>query len=244
LSYAVTHSCLYTRVALDSSVNLSQVILNNLFYFFYIVEAYLTEDNLKNDYNLAKYERENNGWIPVERLNHFNKLSTFKYDTILNALRSKRSNIIELNLCEPVCLRRRREPLTEPTIEQNPDLYRTVVVSGLPRDVKHEELMEFFNRFDPIYKIKMLPSSRALNSFSGKIHVVFEKCQDALAFVHKSELVSIIYVNDYVLQLCNGYTLVCKMLVDCDDKDENDLIKQTDQLRFRNGTSFRKTFMM
>jgi hypothetical protein len=27
------------------------------------------------------------------------------------------------------------------------------------------------------------------------------------------------------------------MLIDCDDKDENDIIKQTDQLRFRNGKS-------
>lgn len=81
----------------------------------------------------------------------------------------------------------------------------------------------------------MLPSSRTTNSFCGKIHLIFEKSQDALAFVEKSELVSIIYVNDYVLQLCNGYTLVCKMLIDCDDKDENDIIKQTDQLRFRNG---------
>ena len=168
-------------------------------------------------------------------MNHFNKLSTYKYDTILNALRSKRSNIIELNLCEPVCIRRRRQPLSEPSIEQNPNLHQTIVVNGLPRDAKHEELMEFFNRFYPVYKIKMLSSSRTTSSFSGKIHVTFEKCQDALAFVQRSEDISIIYVNDYVLQLCNGYTLVCKMLVDCDDIDENDLIKQTNQLCLHNG---------
>jgi hypothetical protein len=100
--------------------------------------------------------------------------------------------------------------------------------------------MEFFNRFYPVYKIKMLPSSRSSNSFSGKIHLIFEKSEDAALFIQRSEFVSIIYVNDYVLQLCNGYTLVCKMLVDCDDKDENDIIKQTDQLRFRNGKSKEK----
>ncbi len=86
----------------------------------------------------------------------------------------------------------------------------------------------------------MLPSSRTSNSFSGKIHLIFEKSEDAALFIQRSEFVSIIYVNDYVLQLCNGYTLVCKMLVDCDDKDENDIIKQTDQLRFRNGKSKEK----
>ncbi|CAF3420910.1 unnamed protein product [Rotaria sp. Silwood1] len=202
------------------------------------IEAYLTEDNLKNDYNLSKYECENDGWIPIQHLNHLNKLSTYKYDTILNALCSKRSNIIEINFCEPICIRRRRQPLSKPSIEQNPNLYRTVVVNGLPRDVKHEELVEFFNRFYPVYKIKMLSSSRTSNSFSGKIHVIFEKCQDAIEFVKKSESVAIIYVNDYVLQLCNGYTLVCRMLIDCDDNDENDLIKQKDQLRFSNGQTF------
>ncbi|CAF1489545.1 unnamed protein product [Adineta steineri] len=202
------------------------------------IEAYLTEDNLRNDYKLAKYEHENDGWIPIEDLNQFNKLSTYKYDTILNAINSKRSNIIELNLCEPICIRRRRQPLIESTFEQNPYLYQTVVVNGLPRDVKHEELMEFFNRFYPVYKIKMLSSTRTTNSFSGKIHVIFEKSQDAFTFVQRSEFTSIIYVNDYVLQLCNGYTLVCKLLVDCDDRDQLDLIKQTEQLRFRNGQSF------
>ena len=176
----------------------------------------------------------------VERLNHFNKLSTYKYDTILSALRSKRSNIIELNLCEPIYLRRRRQPLKRPSLEQNPYLHQTVVLSGLPRDAKHSELMQFFNRYYPVLKIKMIPSSRTTNSFSGKIHLIFEQSEDAVLFVQQSEFVSIIYVNDYVLQLCNGYTLVCKMLIDCDDKDENDIIKQTDQLRFRNGKSNEK----
>lgn len=202
---------------------------------FYIVETYLTEDNLKNDFNLAKYEIENDGWIPIERLNQFNKLSSYKYDTILNALCSKRSSIIEINFSDPVCIRRRRQPFLQPSLEQNPNLHRTVVVNGLPRDAKYEELFEFFNRFFPVDKIRMLSSSRTSNSFNGKIHLVFEKSQDALAFTQLSESASIIYVNDYILQLCNGYTLVCKMLADCDDKDEDDLIKEKDQLRFRNG---------
>jgi len=83
--------------------------------------------------------------------------------------------------------------------------------------------------------IKMLTSTRTNQTFSGKVHVIFRNQLDAQTFVQKSEFQTIIYVNDYVLQLCNGYTLVCRMLVDCDDKDENDIIKQTDQLKFRNG---------
>ena len=195
--------------------------------YFSIVEVYLTEDNLQNDYNLAKYERDHDGWIPVERLNHFNKLSTYKYETILNALRSKRSNILELNLCEPACIRRRRQPFPTPSVEQNPNLHQTVVVNGLPRDAKQEELLEFFNRFYPIEQIKMLPSSQTSHSFSGKIHLIFQHSEDAAAFSQRSESTAIIYLNDYVLQLCNGYTLVCRMLADCDDRDEVDMIDQS-----------------
>lgn len=168
-------------------------------------------------------------------MNQFNKLSTYKYETIVNALHSKRSNIIELNFSEPLHIRRRREPLYDCSIEENPYFDRTVVVSGLPRDAKQDELMEFFNRFYPIDHLRMLVSSRASHSFTGKIHLIFERTEHARAFVQRSESMTIIYANDYVLQLCNGYTLVCRMLADCDDKDENDIIQQTDRSRFQNG---------
>lgn len=200
-----------------------------------VVEAYLTEDNLKNDYNLSKYEREHNGWIPVERLNQFNKLSTYKYETILNALCSKRSNIIELNFCEPISLRRRRHPVIRPTPQNNVDACRTVVVHGLPRDATLEELIIYFNRFYSVHRIKMLPSSRTNGTFSGKIHVIFEVDRDAQEFCRRSESTALIYVNDYVLQLCNGYTLVCQMLLDCDDLDQTDLVEKADRLRLENG---------
>ena len=200
-----------------------------------VVEAYLTEDNLKNDYNLSKYEREHHGWIPVERVNQFNKLSTYKYETILNALCSKRSNIIELNFCEPISLRRRRHPLIRPSSQYNVDAHRTVVVHGLPRDASLEELIIYFNRFYPVHRIKMLPSSRTHGTFSGKIHVIFEVDRDAREFCRRAESATLIYVNDYVLQLCNGYTLVCQMLLDCNDQDQTKLIEKTDRLQLDNG---------
>ena len=187
-----------------------------------LVETYLTEENLKNDYYLAKYERECHGWIPLTRLHQFNKLSTYKSDTILNALRAKRSNIIELNLTEPISIRRRRYPILHSSSKIDPDLHRTVVINGLPRDAKQEDLLIFFNRFYPVDRIQMFSTSAPVNrSFIGKIHLIFEFDFHAREFVQRSQLRSIIYINEYVLQLCNGYTLVCKMLVDCDDQDFN-----------------------
>jgi len=174
---------------------------------YFVVEAYITEDNLKTDYTLANYAHENNGWIRLELLSRCKKLSKYNYDTILYALSSKKSNIIELSSFEPRCIRR-CQPLTRDSIQNT----QTVVITGLPDDVRYEELIEFFNRFYPVKDIIKIPSLS--NRLTGKIHVIFNKSEDALAFVHQSKLTSIIYVND------NSYTIVCKLL------NEKDFIKE------------------
>jgi RNA recognition motif-containing protein len=110
--------------------------------------------------------------------------------------------LIELSSFEPRCIRRRCQPLTEHSIQ---DTQTVVVVTGLPLDVEYEELFEFFNRFYPIRDIIKIYSLS--NRFQGKIHVIFNKSQDALAFVQRSKLSSIIYAND---QSSNGYPLVCQ----------------------------------
>jgi hypothetical protein len=203
--------------------------LNNLFsLLLIIVEAYITDDNLKSDYNLSKYTSENDGWIPLKFLSFCNQFSIYNYDTILHALHSKRSNIIELSSFEPQCIRRRCQSLKEDSIQNN----QTVIINGLPREVKYEELIEFFNRFYPVYEIKMFSS---FNRFNGKIHVIFQKAQDALAFVQQSKLTSVVYVNDDLLQLCHGYTLICKMLDDSNEKNTRNLIQQNDQQSLMKG---------
>jgi len=68
--------------------------------------------------------------------------------------------------------------------------------------------------------------------FNGEIHVIFNKSQDALAFVQQSKLTPIKYGNNGLVQSCNGYTLVCKLLNDDLNKD---LIKQEDQHSFIKG---------
>ena len=173
----------------------------------FIVEAYITEDNLRADSVLNKYARENDGWIRLELLSRCSKLSCYNYDTILAALQTKQSNLIELSSFEPRCIRRRRcQPLTEHSIQA------VVVVTGLPLDVRDEDLIEFFNRFYPIRDISRVYSFS--KRFQGKIHVIFNKSQDALAFVQRSILNTIRYTDDHLLPSSNGYPLVCQMLND------------------------------
>ncbi len=176
----------------------------------FIVEAYITEDNLRTDSILDKHARENDGWIRLELLKRCSKLSVYNYDTILNALRTKQSNLIELSSFEPRCIRRRCQPLTEHSIQ---DTQTVVVVTGLPLDIQYEELIEFFNRFYPIRDITKVYSFS--KRFQGKIHVIFNKSQDAFAFVQRSKLNTIRYINDdHLLPSSNGYPLVCQMLND------------------------------
>ncbi|CAF4927700.1 unnamed protein product, partial [Rotaria magnacalcarata] len=193
-------------------------------------ETYIIDDNLNNDYTVTKYANENEGWLRIELLSRSNRLSCYNYDTIVSALSSKQSNLVELSSFQPRCIRRRCQPLTGDSIQDNRTV--VVVVSGLPYDARHGELIEFFNRFHPVKEIKMFSLS---NRFNGTIHLIFEATQGAIAFVSQSKLIPIIYVTNNQHKLYDGHTLVCNIL---NDEVNNGDIKQNVPLSFIKGKSF------
>ena len=163
--------------------------------FSFVVEAYST------DSTFANYERENDGWIRLELLRQYSKLSSYNYETILNALTSKPSNLIELSSFQPRCIRRRRcQPFSGDRAQD--DGGNVVLVSGLPFDVRKEDLIEFFNRFYPVKNVMNVDSFS--RRFPGKIQVIFNKSQDAVAFVQQSKLSPIRYIH-------SDPPLVCQM---------------------------------
>ncbi|CAF1417535.1 unnamed protein product [Rotaria magnacalcarata] len=194
------------------------------------IETYIIDDNLNNDYTVTKYANENEGWIRIELLSRSNRLSCYNYDTIVSALSSKQSNLVELSSFQPRCIRRRCQPLTGDSIQDNRTV--VVVVSGLPYDARHGELIEFFNRFHPVKEVKMFSLS---NRFNGTIHLIFEATQGAIAFVSQSKLIPIIYVTNNQHKLYDGHTLVCNIL---NDEVNNGDIKQNVPLSFIKGKSF------
>ncbi|CAF3650282.1 unnamed protein product [Rotaria socialis] len=193
------------------------------------IETYIIDDNLNNDYTVTKYANENEGWIRIELLSRSNRLSCYNYDTIVSVLSSKQSNLVELSSFQPRCIRRRCQPLTGDSIQDN---RMVVVVSGLPYDARHGELIEFFNRFHPVKEIKMFSLS---NRFNGTIHLIFEATQDAISFVSQSKLIPIIYVTNNLHKLYDGHTLVCNIL---NDEVNNGDIKKNIPLNFIKGKSF------
>lgn len=168
--------------------------------FLFLVETYLTNDNLPI---LTNFARANAGWIRLELLSNCKSLSIYNYEQILHALCSKSSDIIELSLFEPRCVRRRSQPLTEESIQNT----RTVIVTGLPMDLSTDQLIEFFHGFYPVEGLKRIPSFS--QRFPGKIHVMFKTSSDALTFVEQSQRISIKYI-DY--HSSHAYPIVCQML--------------------------------
>lgn len=195
------------------------------FLLFLLVEAYITPDNLNADNILANCVQENDGWIRLELLSRCNKLSSYNYDKILKALSSIKSNQIELSSFEPRCIRLRCQLSTGENIQGS----RTVVVTGLPYGVQHDDLVEVFNRFYPIQEIRMLS---LFNRFSGEIHIIFHKRQDALDFVQQSKQNPAMHTNNNLHQLCHEYGLDCKMLQGNYDRDHP---RQKDQRNFLKG---------
>lgn len=111
---------------------------------------------------------------------------------------------------------------------------RLVVVDGLPRDAKHDELQTYFNRFSSIERIETV-------SGNGRIHLRFRTNFDAEEFVRKSRIRPIIYSNEYVRLLCNGFTLVCRMF----DEQNKSTVKSnscaTEQILFCQNSFDRKS---
>ncbi|CAF1522899.1 unnamed protein product [Adineta ricciae] len=153
------------------------------------IESYLSETNLTNNQHLLTCARKNGGWIRLELFRGCQTLSSYSYDKILRALETTRSNQLELSAFEPRCVRRRCEPGSNGNS-------RTVIIHGLPRDVRYDDLIEFFNRFYSIDEIKLFPS---VNKFHESIQVIFTQPAHALAFVHRSKISSIVYDQDYQL---------------------------------------------
>lgn len=133
-------------------------------------------------------------------LNNCKTLSVYNYETILHALYSKASNIIELSAFEPRCVRRRQS-----CAEASSQDTQTVVVTGLPVDSCTENLFEFFNRWYPVRDVRKIPSFS--QRVPGKTHVIFETSSDARTFVQQS----IEYIDQHSFR---AYPLVCQMLND------------------------------
>lgn len=163
---------------------------------FFSVENFLDEEN-----RCAKFSIEPNSWIPVRSLKNSKMFSSIRYETIVEALRQGKSSKIETKFFEPISIRYRSE---------KSDFHRTVVVDGLPDEIKFTQAFAFFNRFYPVKNVEKVKN----DPMKTRINVIFQKSSQARAFVQTSKEKPIVFTSQDNLQKSHGFTIVCRMLGD------------------------------
>ncbi|XP_053568810.1 lupus La protein [Bombina bombina] len=148
------------------------------------IEYYFGDHNLPRDKFLKEQITLDDGWVSLETMIKFNRLSklTTDFKIIINALKKSKSELLEIN--EEKCKIRRsaERPLPEATEEyKNAIKNRSVYVKGFPTDTSLDDVKTWLETGVSIENIQMRRTLQKV--FKGSIFVVFDTEESAKAFL-------------------------------------------------------------
>lgn len=149
--------------------------------------------------------RNNDGWLSVAFIASCPEFADCTYQTILHALKDVRSELIECSPFEPLRIRLRRQPFRAIHSQRSDP---PVLVAGLPRDAKYEELLAFFHRRFPVDELMMLPSPQR---FNGTVHLLFHDPRHSQLFVERSHIQTVIFERTPSSGVKTSYRLTCEL---------------------------------
>ncbi|XP_069838941.1 lupus La protein [Dendropsophus ebraccatus] len=153
------------------------------------IEYYFGDHNLPRDKFLKEQITLDDGWVPLEIMIKFNRLSrlTTDFPKILEALKKSKSGLLEID--EEKCKIRRSpdKPLPEVTEEyKNSIKNRSVYIKGFQPDTSLDEIKEWLEGKGPIENIQMRRTLQ--KTFKGSIFIVFDTDEAAKKFLENRDL--------------------------------------------------------
>ncbi|XP_068101677.1 lupus La protein [Hyperolius riggenbachi] len=153
------------------------------------VEYYFGDHNLPRDKFLKQQMCLDDGWIPLETMIKFNRLSklTTDFGVILAALKKSKTGLLEVDEENNKIRRTPSKPLPEVTEEyKNSIKSRSVYIKGFQTDTTLDEIKDWLDNKGHIENIQM---RRTLEkTFKGSVFLVFETDEDAKKFLEKRDL--------------------------------------------------------
>ncbi|OCT63573.1 lupus La protein homolog B isoform X1 [Xenopus laevis] len=153
------------------------------------IEYYFGDHNLPRDKFLKQQVLLDDGWVPLETMIKFNRLSklTTDFNIILQALKKSKTELLEIN--EEKC-KIRRSP-AKPLPELNEDYknsfkHRSVYIKGFPTITNLDEIKEWLNDKGPIENIQMRRTLQ--REFKGSVFLVFNTEDGAKKFLEDKNL--------------------------------------------------------
>ncbi|XP_038606967.1 lupus La protein [Tachyglossus aculeatus] len=168
------------------------------------IEYYFGDFNLPRDKFLKEQIKLDDGWIPLETMIKFNRLSrlTTDFNVIVEALKKSKAELMEISEDETKIRRSPNKPLPEVTDEYKNDVKnRSIYVKGFPTDATLDDIKEWLEGKGQVQNIQM---RRTLHkSFKGSIFAVFDSVESAKKFVevpgqkYKDTELLILFKEDY-----------------------------------------------
>lgn len=165
------------------------------------IEYYFGDYNLPKDRFLKEQVLLDNGWVALDTMFKFARLSqlTKSAPVVIEALKKSTSGLMEV--CEKTGrIRRSQEkPVPEETPERTLETKnRTVYCKGFPRDRMHiDTILEFFSKYPTVENAKMryFTNKQDQSIFKGSVTATFSTREQAEKFMS----LDVVKFNDYPL---------------------------------------------
>jgi len=142
------------------------------------VEYYFSDYNLPRDTFLKEQILVDDGWVTIDVMLKFQRLSqlTKSPEAILEALKQSKSGLMEICEDSKKIRRSQDKPVPEDNEERTKEIkLKTVYCKGFPReDTNIDNLLEFFKDYPKNIKMRYFPDKVTDKSkFKGSINVTF-----------------------------------------------------------------------
>ncbi|XP_047917447.2 lupus La protein isoform X1 [Anser cygnoides] len=147
------------------------------------IEYYFGDHNLPRDKFLKEQIKLDDGWVPLEVMIKFNRLSRLSKDfgVIVEALRKSKTGLMEINEDKTKIRRSPNKPLPEWNDQYKAAIKnRSVYVKGFPVDATLDDIKEWLEDKGPVENIQMRRTLQ--KTFKGSIFAVFDSVESAKKF--------------------------------------------------------------
>nr|XP_006636663.2 PREDICTED: lupus La protein isoform X1 [Lepisosteus oculatus] len=153
------------------------------------IEYYFGDHNLPRDKFLKEQIQLDDGWVPLETMIKFNRLSrlTKDFNVITDSLRKSKTGLIEISEDKSKIRRSPDKPLPEANDEYKDAVkHRSVYIKGFPTDSSLDDVKEWLEGKGNIENIQM--RKNAQKQFKGSVFIVFDTDESAKKFVEMPDL--------------------------------------------------------
>uniref|UniRef100_UPI00398EB093 lupus La protein isoform X2 n=1 Tax=Pristiophorus japonicus TaxID=55135 RepID=UPI00398EB093 len=147
------------------------------------IEYYFGDHNLPRDKFLKEQIKLEDGWVPLETMIKFNRLSrlTTDFTVIVEGLKKSKSGLLEISKDKTKIRRSPSKPLPEFDEYKNSVKARSVYVKGFPTSATLDEIKDWFDENGHVENIQMRRTLQ--RQFKGSVFVVFDNLDSATKFV-------------------------------------------------------------